>query len=46
MTSINTLINTVQDSLKSCYKGDKEVAEITSRVIAKKTAFIKETKSA
>jgi hypothetical protein len=46
MTSINALINAVRDSLESCCKGGKEVAEITGRVIIEKTAFVKETKSA
>jgi hypothetical protein len=46
MTFINALINAIRDSLKSYYEGDKEVAEITSKVIIKKTAFTKETKSA
>jgi hypothetical protein len=46
MTFINALINVVRDSLKSYYKGNKEVAEITSKVVIEKTAFAKEIKSA
>jgi hypothetical protein len=46
MTFINALINAIRDSLESYCKGDKEVVEITGRVVIKKTAFIKEIKSA